>query len=183
MSHNRRKPRGEWSLCAHPEGALYHTAIIDDLRFSTDVNIYEEETFKELLDFTEHIRHRINVLGRAVDIRNAKNVEIVFDIDSDGTWEYYIADHKTRHLLWLEKYHIQTDIKGGAESFAHLSKSLAMHSLRRLLLTYRISEHKINLEYYIHLSYFPHRNSLPDNFFNELRGMITWTLSGRIFAF
>lgn len=110
-----------WSLCTHPEGVLYHTAIIDGLRFSTDVNIYDDDTIKELLDFTNHIRHRLRI-SRRVDT-DVKDFEIVFDLSSDGTWEYYIADHKSRHLLWLERYHIQTDIRGGAESLAHLSKS------------------------------------------------------------
>lgn len=136
---NRRKPHGEWAPCTHPEGILYHTAIINGLRFSTDVNIYEGDTLKQLLDFTNHIHHSIRISRRAEKFRDLEDFEIVFDLASDGTWEYYIADHKSRHLLWLEKYHIQTDIQGGAESLAHLSKSRATHALRRLQLNLWIS--------------------------------------------
>lgn len=64
---NRRKPCGEWSPFTHPEGVLYHFAIIG-FRFSTDANIYEGEIFTELLAFTKHIRHRLSVLGRAEEI-------------------------------------------------------------------------------------------------------------------
>ena len=49
-------------------------------------------------------------------------MEIVFEIDHDGNWEYYIADHRSRHLFWLEDFRIPSLIEGGDESLAHLSE-------------------------------------------------------------
>ena len=51
------------------------------------------------------------------------DAEIVFDLDSDdGYWEYYIADHNSRHLFWLDNFRVPSLIEGGDESLAHLSE-------------------------------------------------------------
>lgn len=53
-----------------------------------------------------------------------KDLEIVLDAkDTQGTlWEYYIVDHKAKHLFWLDRHVIETYIYKGAESEAHVGE-------------------------------------------------------------
>ena len=51
-----------------------------------------------------------------------RNSEIVFELGSDESWEYYVADHDSQHLFWLDEHSVSSYIEGGDESLAHLSK-------------------------------------------------------------
>ena len=108
----------------HPEGSLYYSTRIAGLRFTTDVNISDGFIYSELTAFTRHIPHMLRLLRPENERLNMNNTEIVFDLDSDGYWGYYIADHKSRHLFWLNDFRIASLIEGGDESHAHLSESL-----------------------------------------------------------
>ena len=107
---------------------------------------------------------------------NMNNTEIVFDLDSDGYWGYYIADHNSRHLFWLNDFRVPSLIEGGDESLAHLSEFL--NTISSSSLSEQCLEHRINSEYFMHLSFFPYNNTLPENLLDNLQGMVAWSLGG-----
>ena len=103
---------------------LYHRTIKGGLIFSTDVDIYEDSTFDTVQEAVDQILDKFALVeSRNKECKVPTCVEIVFDIAPDNNIEYYIVDHITQHVLWLDSKTVGSMIHGDSDSMPHLSKS------------------------------------------------------------
>lgn len=120
LLRRKHSPPFGWSSHTHPEGLLYHRGEIDHFTFSTDADVCDK-----LVGFRVRTAARILIEKLSSSWQGIpSDIEIVLDaIDARGTsWEYYIVDHKAKHLFWLDRHVIETFIYKGAESEAHVGE-------------------------------------------------------------
>ena len=126
-SYSRDPEPDGWTACIHPEGILYHRSDRSEkgLLFLTDADICKRPVFEKVKLTTEIIEKRISTARESQDLDNTlQDIDVVLEADETlGTaWEYYLVDHPTQHLFWLDKHTISTTIYQGAESRAHVGK-------------------------------------------------------------
>lgn len=64
----------------------------------------------------------IGELNLASDIHLSLEVVLETKKPEESEWEYYIVDHATQHILWVDEHKLTTHIYQGAESEAHIGK-------------------------------------------------------------
>lgn len=151
--------------------------------FLTDADIFKRDLFSKVNSAIQEIQSKLQA-NRKKSILKSKAIEIVLDSDDfEGTdwkdWNYYCIDKETRHLFWLDEHTLDTAVYQGPESNTRIGKS-------HPVLVYRVAEYNLALcvgillqvEYYQHLSLFPHEQSLGENFFDEMKGILVWGLAG-----
>ena len=117
----RRQPsRGEWKRTVHPEGTSVHlSGLYPTFNFSSG-NVYYCDPTRQIATVTDsdltddNILHKIEhaydlVLRRAnrkyLDIESL-NLELVLEFhpeDGGNTCAYYLVDHDTRTLFWMDE--------------------------------------------------------------------------------
>ncbi|KAJ3792435.1 hypothetical protein GGU11DRAFT_802949 [Lentinula aff. detonsa] len=147
----------EWKTKVHPEGALYY--VYRDGRFYTGANIMDDLTRDRIVacinDFDGFIRSR--------SIQLSSRTNTVFNLYTDPhdpdeyTCGYYIADHATRSIFWLD------DVD--AESFPVWGEVKGVTSPTHI-------EHAIVSLYWYHCHLFPHSYVLTIEAVDELRDIL-----------
>lgn len=183
-SQHSRPPIG-WLACVHPEGALYYRKPDDDLIFLSDADLtlpglHEKvELFISLLK--DYYRQAIN-LRRLVLPSDSPPLEVVIDADDferENTWQYYIVDHASRHVLWLHTYSLEPRIRVAAASEARVGEYIDEDDLWSMAKLNVFVGHLLKVEYYQHLASYPHQN-LSDDFLTETRSILVWSLTGEL---
>ncbi|KAI3610766.1 hypothetical protein WG66_006930 [Moniliophthora roreri] len=125
---NARLPPG-WKEFLHPEGARYF--MYEHRRLYTDADLYNprilEHVNKFINQFEEYIRTR--------SIHLSSQINVVFELyidDDEILCQYYLADHATRTVFWLDKFTLDADtlptwaeVKGVTE-MSHISMYIHM---------------------------------------------------------
>lgn len=120
LLRRRNDPPSGWSSHTHPEGLLYHRGKIDDFTFSTDADVCDKFVAYRVRTAAQTLIEKLTIFYEG----DTSGIEIVLDaVDTKGTsWEYYIVDHKSKHLFWLDIHVVETYIYKGAESEAHVGE-------------------------------------------------------------
>ncbi|TDL18736.1 hypothetical protein BD410DRAFT_806289 [Rickenella mellea] len=90
--------------------------------------------------------------------REEVEVEVFLQLSTDGTWGYYIVDHRNRCLFWLEDIDVETgiwEIGGKVMTFAHM-------------------QHYITYEYWCHCEWFPHDKTITREELDELAAFLAY---------
>lgn len=127
----------------HPDGGLYfyHTQLVGiHLFFSyrgltrphiqriyTDVYMYDVNERKEVEAFAEYMRslcqfYEKDLPGFPIDYDTVLHTHVLNDETLE--WEYYVVDHGTRSVFWVQDYCFTSSEVHGAKSPSHISKSL-----------------------------------------------------------
>jgi hypothetical protein len=128
-------PRPElkcWKPYVHPEGQLYFVSQGRVARFITEEYLYHEDVRGEVEEFMEVLEQMLRPYG---DSDRWKDIDVTMEIQTYG-WAYYMTDHKSRCVMWLERKDL-TDLSAqcyGVESIAHMSM-LIVHFFTKLFLT------------------------------------------------
>ncbi|KAH9899333.1 hypothetical protein C8Q73DRAFT_743322 [Cubamyces lactineus] len=112
-------PRG-WLPYVQPEGQMYF-AFEDDLRFVTDAYLYMRENQDRVVRFATATRKAIEVLQIAIPA-TAEIYLLPYDDDECG---YYIVDHATHAVSWLEAVDLDQLCIPDVVSDSHLRYALA----------------------------------------------------------
>jgi len=148
-----------WKKLVHPEGACYY--VYGEKKYWTDANIMDEMMRDRVMscihDFEDFIRSQ--------SIQLSSDVNIVFDIqrnDEDLYCGYYIVDHCTRSVFWLDTFEAQWfpvwfEVEG-VTSLAHI-------------------QHEIISQYWFHCSLYPHSLPLSLENVDELRDILLYNIS------
>lgn len=100
---------------------MYYYTTICGLTFTTEANIYGN-TYNQLLSATKHILYRLKH-SRLEPQLTIGCLEVVLELADDRTtWEYYIVDHKTQHMLWLEPCNLKLDRLDDHNPLLHASE-------------------------------------------------------------
>ncbi|KAK7026858.1 hypothetical protein VNI00_015400 [Paramarasmius palmivorus] len=152
---NGKLPLG-WKELLHPEGARYF--LYEPKKLYTDANIYNTK----VLSYVTNLISQCDQYLRSRNIRLSSHVNIVFDIcgELDEMWcQYYLADHATRTVFWLDKFelseenfHLWSEVKGVTE-MSHV-------------------RHAIEVQYWHHCDLFPDSFSLGLSHVDELRDIL-----------
>ncbi|KAJ4490178.1 hypothetical protein J3R30DRAFT_3360973 [Lentinula aciculospora] len=155
----------EWKKLIHPEGACYYA--YQDGRYYTDANIMDDLTKDRIVtcitDFDDFTRS----LGVELSLRT----NTVFNLRTDEgnpddyICEYYIADHASRSVFWLDTVDADTfsvwwEVKG-VTSATHI-------------------EHAVVSQYWYHCHLFPHSYSLTVEVVDELRDILSHSICDTI---
>lgn len=104
---------------------MYHNTTICGLTFTTEANIYGN-TYNQLLSATKHILYQLKHSRLAPQL-TIGCMEVVLELAGDRTtWGYYIVDHKTQHMLWLEPSILKLDCLDAQSYFLHASEWLKL---------------------------------------------------------
>ncbi|KAI3600410.1 hypothetical protein WG66_001700 [Moniliophthora roreri] len=192
----RELPLG-WKAFLHPEGALYF--MYEPKRLYTEANLYDPKILEHITKFT----HQFDEYIRTRDITLSTQIDVVFDpwiSEDEVLCQYYLADHATRSIFWLDKFtlnddtlpvwfagiteisHIRMFIHHAGKLFIHIN---ALHALQVTRLKHSTGElHHLNSSCSIFMSsrryhcfLFPHSFSLGQSHLNELRGTLTWSIT------
>ncbi|KAF9262575.1 hypothetical protein L218DRAFT_903499 [Marasmius fiardii PR-910] len=153
----QRLPHG-WKEFLHPEGARYF--LYEPKRIYTDADVYNPSVLKHatrlIKEFDDYTRER--------HITLTMNMNIVFDMFYDPAEEtcpcrYYIADHATRSVFWLDRFdadqlEVWGEVKGVTE-LAHIG-------------------HAIESQYWYHCELFPDSFRMREAEVDELKDIITY---------
>ncbi|KAG7091400.1 hypothetical protein E1B28_010437 [Marasmius oreades] len=147
-----------WKEFIHHEGARYF--LYESKRIYTDADIYNPSV-------QQHARRLINEFDKYTRIRNivlTPNMNVVFDMfydSEDGTCpcRYYIVDHTTRSVFWLDKFdadqlQVWEEVKGVTE-LTHI-------------------RHAIESQYWYHCHLFPDSFCMGEAEVDELKDIITY---------
>ncbi|KAJ3788474.1 hypothetical protein GGU10DRAFT_306920 [Lentinula aff. detonsa] len=147
----------EWKKKIHPEGACYY--VYQNGRYYTDANIMDDLTKDRIVacinDFDDFIRSR--------SIQLSSRTNTVFNLHTDPydpdkyTCQYYIADHATRSVFWLDAV--------DAESFPVWGEVKGVTSPTHI-------EHAVVSLYWYHCHLFPHSYDLTIEAVDELRDIL-----------
>lgn len=106
---------------------MYHYTTICGLTFTTEANIYGN-TYNRLLSATKHVLCQLKHSQLAPQL-TIGCLEVVLELADDrATWEYYIVDHKTQHILWLEPFDLKIECLDAQSSLLHASEWLISES-------------------------------------------------------
>ena len=126
-----------WSVHIHPDGLLYFSRKEQSgqLRFLTEENLYNQEMkFVEAIDvLIEFVMRDVKELdlddseSEEIQPEHSQNdtnkilVDVFFEFH-DGSWYYYMADHRKRRPFWLLDFDASwfAGRIGGVGSKAHL---------------------------------------------------------------
>lgn len=129
-------------------------------------------------DFDDFIRSRgIQLSSRANTVLNLRIDEGKTD---KYTCEYYIANHATRSVFWLDtvdadSFSVWWEVKGVTSS-THIGKIFSLAQC----LTLRISiEHAVASLYWYHCHLYPHSYNLSVEAVDELRDILLHCIGGR----
>uniref|UniRef100_A0A0W0FRN8 WW domain-containing protein n=1 Tax=Moniliophthora roreri TaxID=221103 RepID=A0A0W0FRN8_MONRR len=154
----RELPLG-WKAFLHPEGALYF--MYEPKRLYTEANLYDPKILEHITKFT----HQFDEYIRTRDITLSTQIDVVFDpwiSEDEVLCQYYLADHATRSIFWLDKFTLNDDTLpvwfAGITEISHI-------------------RHAIEAQYWYHCFLFPHSFSLGQSHLNELRGTLTWSIT------
>ncbi|KAJ3901872.1 hypothetical protein F5879DRAFT_806447, partial [Lentinula edodes] len=146
-----------WEKMIHPEGACYY--VYQNGRYYTDANIMDSLTKDRIMvcisDFDDFIRSRgIQLSSRANTVLNLRIDEGRTD---KYTCEYYIANHATRSVFWLDtvdadSFSVWWEVKGVTSS-THI-------------------EHAVASLYWYHCHLYPHSYNLSVEAVDELRDIL-----------
>ncbi|KAG7091401.1 hypothetical protein E1B28_010438 [Marasmius oreades] len=153
----RRLPHG-WKEFLHHEGARYF--LYESKRIYTDADIYNPSV-------QQHARRLINEFDEYTRLRNivlTPNMNVVFDMfydseDDTCPCRYYIVDHTTRSVFWLDKFdadqlQVWEEVKGVTE-LTHI-------------------RHAIESQYWYHCHLFPDSFCMGEAEVDELKDIITY---------
>ncbi|KAJ4488647.1 hypothetical protein C8R41DRAFT_836431 [Lentinula lateritia] len=146
-----------WTKMIHPEGACYY--VYENGRYYTDADVMDNLTKDRIMacmnDFDDFI------LSRGIQLSLRANAVFDIRIDQDDperyTCGYYIADHTTRTVFWLDtveadSFPVWWEVKG-VTSPTHI-------------------EHAVASLYWYHCHLFPHSYNLNVEAVDELRDII-----------
>ncbi|KAL0574220.1 hypothetical protein V5O48_007740, partial [Marasmius crinis-equi] len=147
-----------WKEFLHPEGARYF--LFEPKRIYTDANIYNLQIHRHAM----RLINEMDTYTRKRHITLSNNVDIVLDLfyeaEDDSCWcQYYIADHTTRSVFWLDSYdadnmYVWLEVKGVTE-LSHI-------------------RHAIESQYWYHCQLFPDCYRLELEAIDELRDILTY---------
>jgi hypothetical protein len=126
LSRSTRSTLGSWTPYVQPEGQLYFVSQGRIARFITEEYLYEREFREDVEQFLRELEQRL----RSIDDRGRWNgMDVMLEVQGDqrDILAYYIVDHKSRCVLWLECKDL-TSLSSqcwGAESLAHLSTQIS----------------------------------------------------------
>uniref|UniRef100_A0A0W0GDU7 WW domain-containing protein n=1 Tax=Moniliophthora roreri TaxID=221103 RepID=A0A0W0GDU7_MONRR len=152
---NARLPPG-WKEFLHPEGARYF--MYEHRRLYTDADLYNprilEHVNKFINQFEEYIRTR--------SIHLSSQINVVFELyidDDEILCQYYLADHATRTVFWLDKFTLDADT---LPTWAEVKGVTEMSHIR----------HAIEAQYWFHCFLYPDCFSLRLPYVDELRDIL-----------
>ncbi|KAL0573615.1 hypothetical protein V5O48_008345 [Marasmius crinis-equi] len=147
-----------WKEFLHPEGARYF--LFEPKRIYTDANIYNLQIYRHAM----RLINEMDTYTRKRHITLSNNVDIVLDLfyeaeDDSCCCQYYIADHTTRSVFWLDSYdadnmRVWLGVKGVTE-LSHI-------------------RHAIESQYWYHCQLFPDCYRLELEAVDELRDILTY---------
>ncbi|KAL0061131.1 hypothetical protein AAF712_012051 [Marasmius tenuissimus] len=153
----KQLPHG-WREFLHPEGARYF--FYEPKRIYTDADVYNPNILR-------HAHRLINELEeytrkRHITLSNNMNVtlDMFYEEEEDSCpCRYYIADHSTRTVFWLDKFNademeVWSEVKGVTE-MTHI-------------------RHAIEAQYWYHCQLFPDSYKLEMAAVDELRDLLTY---------
>ncbi|KAE9407933.1 hypothetical protein BT96DRAFT_55301 [Gymnopus androsaceus JB14] len=147
----------------HPEGACYY--VYYNKRYYTDADITDDLTKDRVLscinDFEDFIRAR--------SIQLSERANVVFSINDDDPakyiCDYYVADHTTRSVFWLDTFN--------ASWLPYWSETKGVSSLAHI-------EHAVVAQYWYHCHLFPHSYELTVEAVDELRDILSHCIADTI---
>lgn len=101
LTHSPNSPRylpEQWSPHVHPEGQKYFSRSIA-LRVVTDSYMYTPSIAEKVMYWVPNIEKRAADRGFIL----SDSVELYIQID-DEDCNYYLADHATKTIFWLDEY-------------------------------------------------------------------------------
>ncbi|CAK5274682.1 unnamed protein product [Mycena citricolor] len=149
-----RKPEPEylpaqWCNAIHPEGQLYFFRQ-GTLRVVTEAHLYDQDNMARVLGWVERIERL--AAQRAFPISDAN--ELFIKLEGDDC-EYYLVDHATRALAWLED--VQTEDLGLPPVVSTSQLGILLEEL-----------------YWSHVEHFPmHLGGLPEQVIDSLTCVLT----------
>ena len=109
-----------WKSYTQPEGQLYFVSRNRQARFVTEEYMYDNDVREEVEAFVDALEGALLL----VDSQGRwRDMDVLIEIWPDS-WAYYIVDHKTRCIIWLEPQDVSwmAEQVWGIETIAHLSK-------------------------------------------------------------
>lgn len=119
------------------------------------------------------------VLLKAISWATGGTKKEIASVAEKNVWGYYIVDCESKHLLWLSDHMTEANIYQGAASKTHLGNAYPHPDLKLLAQMYTLGQ-QFKVEYYRHLSYFPHGHELDKTFIEETKGILIWGLTGNV---
>jgi hypothetical protein len=113
---------GSWKPYVHPEGQLYFVSQGRIARFVTEEYLYHEDVREEVEEFLGVLEHRLRSIN---DHGRWNGMDVMLEIQEE-TWAYYMVDHESRCVVWLDRKDLAplSSRCWGMESLAHLSKQI-----------------------------------------------------------
>ncbi|KAL0061145.1 hypothetical protein AAF712_012065 [Marasmius tenuissimus] len=146
-----------WREFLHPEGPRYF--VYEAKKIYTEANIHDP-------DILRHVKRLIAEFDEYIEKQNVTlpgDIDIAFDLQRKGDTcrcQYYIADHSTRTVFWLDEYR--------ADKMQVWSEVTGVTKLTHI-------RHAIEAEYWYHCVLFPSSFRLGAPALDELRDtLIYW---------
>ncbi|KAL0573613.1 hypothetical protein V5O48_008343 [Marasmius crinis-equi] len=152
-----RLPDG-WKEFIHPEGARYF--LFEAKHIYTDADVYDYRILSHVTRFMKEMDEYTERQG----ITYSGDVHIAFDVyyepEKDGcACRYYIADHSTRSVFWLDPFEAHTlsvwEEVRGVERLTHI-------------------RHALEAQYWYHCGLFPDSFKLKTESVDELRDILIY---------
>ena len=136
----------------------------------TEEYLSESSVLQEVNSFAEVLEHSIRSFESD---HSCAMMEVYLELHGD-TWAYYIAEHQSCCIVWLEAMDLSwmnDYFAEGIQSLEHLRESDSCCD-DALLQSLHEKELLISVEYFTHLERFPQHQTLPDGLLDELTGII-----------
>ncbi|KAF9064960.1 hypothetical protein BDP27DRAFT_1269800 [Rhodocollybia butyracea] len=158
-------PEG-WKKLIHPEGACYY--VFEDKRYWTDANIMDEW----IKNCVTSCIHDFDAFIRSHNVPLSSDTNIVFNLDSNDkikngdenkyTCGYYIVEHSTRSVFWLDTFK--------PDWFPAWFRIPGVKSLGHI-------QHEIVSQYWYHCNLYPHSFSLTLEHVEKLHDILLYSIS------
>ncbi|KAK1231015.1 hypothetical protein PQX77_005876 [Marasmius sp. AFHP31] len=153
-----------WKEFLHPEGARYF--LYEPKRIYTDADVYNPNILRHaqrlINEFDEYTRRRNISLSYRMNVTLDMFYE---EVDDSCPCRYYIADHSTKTVFWLDKFdadqmEVWSEVKGVTE-VTHI-------------------RHAIEAQYWYHCQFFPDSYKLDVTAVDELRDVLIYWMGGTL---
>ena len=100
-----------WSTSVHPDGLRYFKLSSPHLKFTyvTEANISEQTTCVSVHQLITELERK----AARVDLQSHPEVEVYLEVadledddadPSEARWKYYMVDHESRRIFWLDEF-------------------------------------------------------------------------------
>lgn len=121
LSHFYRELIPEWNLRVHPDGQFYFYTDSRTPRYVTLANLNDEDVLDEMTRFMRRMDKEIQEQQRQQK-QLPDDMEVFLEVLPGGHWSYYMVDHRSRTLFWLDEVDTEwfAGEVGGLASLSHL---------------------------------------------------------------